>query len=305
LLWWSFRSCFPPPPPPGPWAPYYVELPDGGRLTYQRREHGFMGHGAGYEVQVIWITPHGDRHSFQCRKQRVPLEDIEFRLREDGQAAWLVVWNKYARDGGPYVRCSLDFATGKFVLTDWQGSPSIIAFAGDSLQDLRKGGQTQDQPEWASLDGGKPLARWLYIPWQYQYPVILHWCPQLASTVVRKQQLDEKNYAIVVESPDPIYRYGELDQPGLKIVEYSQTGEPKRRAFFGDGQFVDENGTVWEVGGGLQSPVTKSAIPAEVLVERTTLPPGPWGKTFVLARDHKQLKRQPPLPPAAPSAPQR
>ena len=112
-----------------PWHPLYkVDLPQGGSLVYRLRDAGSLGPGpVSFVAQVDWQTAEGKSYSFDAPSVYERRPDIEFRLRDDGQAVWAVV-----RDNGepPHVIFVLDLVTGKLA------SPV---------------------PEWATVDGGRRL----------------------------------------------------------------------------------------------------------------------------------------------------
>ena len=113
-----------------PWQPLYeVDLPQGGSLLYKLRKPGSFGPGPFLVAQVDWQTAEGKSYSFDAPDVYTRRPDIEFRLRDDGQAVWAMV-----RDNGgrPHVYFALDLVTGKLV---------------------------SRQAEWATVDGGRRLEK--------------------------------------------------------------------------------------------------------------------------------------------------
>ena len=115
-----------------PWQPLYkVNLPEGACLIYKLRQAFIWFDAEYYLAQVAWQTPEGKSYSFDAGGVYTRRPDVEFRLRDDAQAVWVVV-----RDKGepPHVHFTLDLVTGK-ATGKWE----------------------LPRPEWATVDGGRRL----------------------------------------------------------------------------------------------------------------------------------------------------
>lgn len=272
LLWWSMVR-------PSPWTPYELALPHGGGLIYRWRAIGGFGPGSEEEFELLWRTPQSNRHRFYGG-WAFPQQDVEFRTRKDGQAIWAIT---YSDAHGDYeegeVTFSLDLATGKFVARDGRS-----ASPGASMRWQRRDAWTGEQmPDWATLQGGKPVARWLYV---YKAPVsiMFHWSPRFTGTTLVKKQLPGRCWALVVESSNLIYCTAEVRQPYWHaIVDYSG-GKPQVRATFDfdRNEFIDENMNVWQFGRAFGDPIVRLPKPAEAYPE--------WAKLsdddFIVARKY-------------------
>ena len=98
-----------------PWQPVYkVDLPQGGSLAYKLREP-LQWHDAPeyYLAQVNWRTAKGKIYSFDAGGVYTRRPDIEFYLRDDGQAVWTTVVLYTGRP--PDVDFGLDLVARKLV----------------------------------------------------------------------------------------------------------------------------------------------------------------------------------------------
>ena len=283
LRWWIST-----PYPLGPWIVYDVTVPGKGTISYRSRDLVYRKIMFGpsdwfREVQVVWDTRRGERYSFYGYPVPHAEEpDIEFRLRDDGQAVWLITYGEpYAQD--PYVCCCLDFAkrefarfwTSRFDTEDIENQRmgEIVAFGQPLQPESPRHARNLAGYAWANVDSGQPIARWRYLDrWLFgegvsEWDIMLHWSPGFTRTALRKKRLDREEYALVVESSSSIYRFGEMREDSGKylILDSSPGGRPKGCAIFDfqRNEFIDENLTVWKFGKAFQDPITKSATPAD------------------------------------------
>ena len=219
-----------------PWLPYEVALPDGGKLSYRSQTH-HVAYGfptpADHTAHLTWTTADGTRQPFLVGSVG-PEPDLEVRLRKDGQAAWLAA---YGHGKPPRVHCCLDFTTGRF-----QDGLGGVLHVGQALEDQHMR-VIEDLPEWAVVDAGRPLARWLRF-YVGDVSLVLHWSPDVTETVLREERLSRGRTVLVVESPSEVWRHGEVrhNSRQVVVVDRSTSGQSRVRATLDleRGEFIDE-----------------------------------------------------------------
>jgi hypothetical protein len=95
------------------------------------------------DKRLTWIRPYRPRQSYPISFIGAGYDELEVRLREDGQAIWLVSLNEKS------VVATLNLRTGKFTsdggaVYDAQGKQSTVE---------------SGTPGWATMTGGRILAR--------------------------------------------------------------------------------------------------------------------------------------------------
>lgn len=122
-----------------------VVLPPGGSVAYRNQspQMRFMGP-ADTTKLLIWTKPDGYQQEYPISSIGGDYGDIEFRIRQDGKAVWLVAWD------WKEVVATLDLSSGRF--TD--GSGTVYD------KDGRQNDNAQiSLPKWAKLKGGLSLGR--------------------------------------------------------------------------------------------------------------------------------------------------
>ncbi len=122
---------------------WLVRLPGGGSIRYANRSPRMRILGpADTEKTLTWFRSAGPPQPYPIASIGGGYEELEVRLRKDGQAVWLV------SPGEKSVVATLDLRSGKF------------ASAGGAVYDAR-GEQSTDEsgtPGWATTTGGRVLA---------------------------------------------------------------------------------------------------------------------------------------------------
>jgi len=124
---------------------FSVHLPDGDSLSYENRalERRTLGP-ADTEKILIWHRKDGQSQTYSISSIGAGYGEIEFRMRPDGKAVWLIDW------ADKKVAAALDLSTTRFT-TD--GCVMYWGFGGCSDS------ESPGKPKWATLDGGKSLGR--------------------------------------------------------------------------------------------------------------------------------------------------
>lgn len=124
---------------------WQIELPQNGQLTYRAYSYPRMMFGPGDSKQTLtWTKRDGSSHEHLISVAGSRYRDLEFRLRNDHQAVWLVT-------GKPrYIDATLNLETGRF---DMNG---LVMFWGEPGYSESERGKI---PSWATLDNGKSLGR--------------------------------------------------------------------------------------------------------------------------------------------------
>ena len=95
------------------------------------------------------------------------------------------------------------------------------------------------------------------------------------------------NYALVVESSNPVYRFGEVWGRFDKylIVDHSSTDGPKVSATFDfqQNEFIDENLWVWKFGEKFHDPIIRLRVRADSYPKWAE----GWRHMNLLAREHE------------------
>lgn len=300
----------------GPWIAYDATLPNGGIVTYQWRDllHRKIMFGPSdthRKAQLVWTTPQGQRYRFDHYRMRASEPDIELRLREDEQAVWLVAYGENGPSNRePYVCSGLDLAKGQFArfmvpdpyfdLREGEKIGEVVEVSEPLEEDLLSHPAYLAGYNWADVDSGKAVGRWLYMDRRMfdkgmsKCDIMLHWAPHFSSTRLRKKRVDNKTCVLVVESAHPVYRTAEVRGYFDKylIVGYSPSGRPKVRATFDfqRNEFTDENLIVWAFGKESEDGIRKSDVAASSYPQ--------WAAQWqgqdlrLLAREHKQSGAQ-------------
>ena len=245
-VWYDFYS-------PWPWEQRYeTPLPDaGGVVFYEARP--LPGRVAlrnwPWDVRLTWVAPDGQRRSQRGDTSYEETHDVEFWLANDSRTVWVVGF--HPRLSGPQVQLILD-------LTQEGPTGGEQAYTGEPFE-----------PPGTVRERARPIARWLFLDLGTS---MLNWSPQSSRTALRKQPLEGSTigggWAWVVESPDPIYRTGEVvtgpDMSGWAIIDHPKGAKLRVRAAYDHetGRFFDENLTVWEIGQSYEDPIVKSSQPA-------------------------------------------
>jgi hypothetical protein len=95
------------------------------------------------EKRLTWVRSYGRSQSYPISSIGAGYVELEVRLREDGQAVWLVSLDEKS------VVASLDLMTGKFT------SASGAVYDAQGIQSTEESGK----PAWARTTEGKILAR--------------------------------------------------------------------------------------------------------------------------------------------------
>ncbi len=132
------------------WYKHRFPLPDGGELTYEC--HGQGKDRSVAESRLLWETTMGTGKSKEYSFP--PSDDVEFRLRDDGGAAWVICYfDAGEAKTGPAIEIAVDFATGEVWYPRYVYPDPVI---GEAYQVQMAMGAI---PEWAAPHGGKLLAR--------------------------------------------------------------------------------------------------------------------------------------------------
>jgi hypothetical protein len=124
---------------------YTVNLPDGDSLTYksQALPQAIIGPSDSQKL-LVWKRKNGQSQTYPISAIGAGYGEIEFRIRADGKAVWLIDWMDKK------VAATLDLATTRFA-TD--GCVMYWGYTGCSDS------ESPGKPKWATLTGGKSLGR--------------------------------------------------------------------------------------------------------------------------------------------------
>ena len=257
--------------PFGSWKSYDEDLPHGGEVRYSYR---FRRSGWGsIEIQVVWTTPGGVIRSFPRVQQHEVKWEAEFRARPDGKAVWMVSYllpsdmpekRFLGPPGTPLLQWALDLETGAFF---HQQHNEYRDTEGKWVP------WPPQCPDWATVDGGEPLGRWLVFgpPRGIGPPLVyLHWAPRIEATRVRvKSSVPGEDAGVVIESGDSVYRRALIavwwGWARVALVDYANPEKPRVCASldYERREFIDEGLFVWHYGEEPDDPITRSSEPAE------------------------------------------
>ena len=230
-----------------------VVLADNSRLGLRQR------HRVHYEDRrFIWTSPDGQRRERVVQTEELSVHDTEVRLRDDKLAVYFVEYlRSYSDLNGFLVTAALDLAVGDLWVWD---PPAPYA-----------------PPGWATLSGGRPLARMLQMGERPHYDVYVTWHlhgreDSLRTTVrwARSRTFGwKRSDFLLIESGDTAFYRGEWryvatplrqrdphisrGKPVLPekvwMIDSGLEGGPRVSAAidFKQGLFYDERGIVWRI----------------------------------------------------------
>jgi len=124
---------------------FTVDLPNGGRLTYQSIAlKRIMIGPADSMKRLIWKKKDGQLQEYPISSIGGGYGEVEFRIRADGNAVWLVDC------AGKKVAATLNLINTRFT-----ASGGVMYWGDFGYSDS----ETSATPKWATLTGGKSLGR--------------------------------------------------------------------------------------------------------------------------------------------------
>ena len=134
------------------WYQHRFPLPSGGELTYEC--HGeAKDRSIPATSSLRWETPAG---TGEAKEYTYPPCDVEFRVRDDGGAAWVIRYVDVGEaEAIPVIEIAVDFATGEAWYAMGYPSPGYNAFSSKTWRE----DEADRFPEWTGPGRGKLLKR--------------------------------------------------------------------------------------------------------------------------------------------------